>query len=214
MGSLLRRVLVAAAAVTALVVAAACTTSTSGSGPSVTFDAGAAASRPNIVFVLTDDLSWNLVPYLPQVQQMQRDGMTFTNYTVTDSLCCPSRSSLFTGDFPHDTGVFTNTSPDGGFALFHSRGEEAHTYATALHDAGYATGMMGKYLNGYQPDDQEGTGTPYVAPGWSEWDVAGNGYPEYNYALNQDHSVVKHGSAPTDYLTDVLSKAGTDFITR
>src|SRR5689334_3158040 len=62
--------------------------------------------RPNIVFVLTDDLSWNLLPYMPQVQAMEREGMTFTNYTVTDSLCCPSRSSIFTGEYPHDTGVF------------------------------------------------------------------------------------------------------------
>src|ERR1700753_3082500 len=84
----------------------------------------AAATPPNIVFVLTDDLAWNLVQYMPQVQQMQQQGVTFTNYNVTDPLCCPSPSSIFTGNFPHDTGVFTNTLPDGGFALFHSRGEE------------------------------------------------------------------------------------------
>src|SRR3954454_15732454 len=42
--------------------------------------------RPNIVFILTDDLSWNLVQYMPHVQQMQREGMTFSNYFVTDSL--------------------------------------------------------------------------------------------------------------------------------
>src|SRR5215468_8668429 len=90
------------------------------------------ASRPNIVFILTDDLSWNLVQYMPQVLKMEKDGTTFTNYVVTDSLCCPSRSSIFTGNFPHDTGVYTNNSPDGGFDVFQSRGEESHTYATAL----------------------------------------------------------------------------------
>ena len=47
--------------------------------------------RPNIVFVLTDDLSWNLVQYMPHVLKMQQDGVTFANYFVTDSLCCPSR---------------------------------------------------------------------------------------------------------------------------
>ena len=89
-------------------------------------------TRPNVVFILTDDLSWNLVQYMPQVERMERDGTTFTQYVVTDSLCCPSRSSIFTGNFPHDTGVFTNNAPDGGFGVFHARGEEAHTYASAL----------------------------------------------------------------------------------
>ncbi|MCG5437681.1 sulfatase-like hydrolase/transferase [Micromonospora foliorum] len=48
------------------------------------------ATAPNIIFVLVDDLAWNLVQYLPQVQRLQSEGVTFTNYTVTDSLCCPS----------------------------------------------------------------------------------------------------------------------------
>ncbi len=169
---------------------------------------------PNVVFILTDDLSWNLVRYMPQVQQMQRDGTTFTNYTVTDSLCCPSRSSIFTGRFPHDTGVFTNTSPDGGFALFHWRGEESSTYATALFGRSYATGMMGKYLNGYQPANTEGETQPFVPPGWTEWDVAGNGYPEFGYDLNQNHTIVHYGRRSADYLTDVLSRTGAAFIAR
>jgi N-acetylglucosamine-6-sulfatase len=175
--------------------------------------AGARAGRPNIVFVLTDDLSTNLVRYLPHVLALQRAGTSFTNYTVTDSLCCPSRSSLFSGRFPHDTGVFTNTGDDGGFGVFHSRGEETDTFATDLQKVGYRTAMMGKDLNGYQPEDSFGGSEPYVPPGWSEWDVAGNGYPEYGYDLNQNHTVVHHGHAPQDYLTDVLAGRADDFIT-
>ena len=49
-------------------------------------------SRPNIVFVLTDDLSMDLLPYMPQVQALQAYGMTFNNYFVSVSLCGPSRS--------------------------------------------------------------------------------------------------------------------------
>jgi N-acetylglucosamine-6-sulfatase len=74
--------------------------------------------------VLTDDLSMNLVPYMPHVNALAKAGTTFANYTVTDSLCCPSRSSLFSGEYPHHTGVFTNGGKDGGFQLFHDRGEE------------------------------------------------------------------------------------------
>src|SRR6201991_3556777 len=84
----------------------------------------AGPSHPNIVFVLTDDLSMDLLPYMPQVQALQSRGMTFNNYFVSDSLCCPSRSSIFTGEFPHDTHVFNNTGRHGGFDQFYSRGEE------------------------------------------------------------------------------------------
>jgi len=48
-----------------------------------------AAQRPNVVVVLTDDLAWNLVQYMPHVRQLQRRGSTFSRYFVTDSLCCP-----------------------------------------------------------------------------------------------------------------------------
>ncbi|HEX3650153.1 MAG TPA: sulfatase [Pseudonocardiaceae bacterium] len=170
--------------------------------------------RPNIVFVLTDDLATNLVPYLPHVLALEKRGTTFTNYTVTDSLCCPSRSSIFSGRFPHDTGVFTNGGSDGGFRVFHTRGEENDTFATSLRQAGYRTAMMGKYLNGYQPGQKLGGSLPYVPPGWDEWDVAGNGYGEFNYNLNENHHVVHHGRKPGAYLTDVLSGQAQRFITR
>ena len=172
------------------------------------------SDHPNIVFVLTDDLAWNLVQYMPHVQQMQRDGLTFSNYFVTDSLCCPSRASIFTGRYPHDTGVYKNNGPDGGFHVFFDRGEEDQTFATMLQAQGYRTGLMGKYLNGYTPARPEGTSGPYVPPGWNEWDVAGNGYPEFNYTLNENGSLVHYGRAPQDYLTDVVSGRAVDFIDR
>jgi arylsulfatase A-like enzyme len=138
---------------------------------------------------------------------MQRQGTTFTDYFVTDSLCCPSRSTTFTGKFPHNTGVFTNSGADGGYEAFNAHGNQQNTFATALRATGYRTGMMGKYLNGYQPEDP-------VPPGWSEWDVAGNGYPEFDYSLNENGRVVKYGHQPSDYLTDVLNRKGQDFIAR
>ncbi|NEB78434.1 sulfatase [Streptomyces sp. SID14478] len=172
----------------------------------------ASPQRPNIVWVLTDDLSSDLVDHMPHVKAMQKDGLSFSNYTVTDSLCCPSRSSLFTGKFPHNTGVFTNTPPDGGFETFHEKGNEDKTFATALHQQGYRTAMMGKYLNGYQPDMTVDGEKNYVPPGWDEWDVAGNGYKEYDYALNENGRTVDHGHDPEDYLTDVVNEKGQDFI--
>ena len=168
-------------------------------------------ARPNIVFVLVDDMDRGLLRFMPQVQRMQREGVTFSNFTVTDSLCCPSRASLLSGKYPHNTGVFTNEPPDGGFAVFHRR-DERDTVGTQLQQAGYRTGFMGKYLNGYRPGKALGGDGPFVPPGWDEWAVAGNGYPEYDYELNVNGKVRSHGHRPGDYLTDVLAKRGNDFI--
>ena len=173
-----------------------------------------AGQRANIVFVLTDDLSMNLLRYMPHVQAMERDGLTFSNYFVSDSLCCPSRASIFTGNLPHDTHVYNNRPPGGGLGTFRAYHEERHTFAVALRHAGYRTAMMGKYLNGYL--DQHGAAsTPagaYVPKGWSEWDVAGWGYPEFNYDMYSDGKVVHYAHRPSDYLTDVLARSGAEFI--
>ncbi len=169
-----------------------------------------APKRPNIVFILTDDLTFDLLRFMPHVQALARHGLNFKNYYVSDSLCCPSRASIFTGELPHNTGVFTNSSPDGGFALFHDRLEEQRTFAVALQAAGYRTAMMGKYLNRYM--QTKAAPPTYVPPGWSEWDVAGWGYPEYRYVLNQNGALHYYGRRPGDYLTDVLSRDGASFI--
>src|SRR5579864_5524289 len=177
-----------------------------GPGQVSTAQLQSSSQRPNIVFVLTDDLAWNLVQYMPRVMKMQKDGVTFANYFVTDSLCCPSRSSIFTGRFPHDTGVFKNTGRDGGYAVFEARHDERATFATALSAAGYRTAMLGKYLNGYKPT------TNSADPGWTYWAVAGEGYGEFKYDLKQSGKVVHYGTASKDYLTDVASGLAVDFI--
>ncbi|GAA1603579.1 sulfatase [Actinoplanes couchii] len=169
--------------------------------------------RPNIVFVLVDDLSNDLVQYMPNVLKLQKDGTTFTNYTVTDSLCCPSRASIFKGQFPHNTGIIKNHGSDGGFRLFHSRNQEQSTYATDMKAAGYRTAFMGKYLNEYFAKLTMGTGKPYVPPGWDEWAAGGNAYDNFNYDLNENGKVVKYGNKPEHYMTDVLSAKASKFIT-
>ena len=168
--------------------------------------AASSGKHANVVFILTDDLALNLVQYMPHVLQMQKEGVTFTNYFVTDSLCCPSRTSIFTGRYPHTTGVFRNQGADGGYQAFVDRGNERAAFAVALSAAGYRSAMMGKYLNGYRPQQHP------PAPGWTEWDVAGNGYPEFNYGLNENGRVEHHGNNPKDYLTDVLSGLAVRFI--
>jgi N-acetylglucosamine-6-sulfatase len=165
----------------------------------------AAAPRPNFVFVLTDDLSMNLVSHMPHVLALEQAGLTMSHYYVVDSLCCPSRTSIFTGEYPHDDGVFTNTGSDGGYHAFNAHGNVQNTFAMALQKSGYRTALMGKYLNGYQAAD-------LMPAGWYQWDVAGNGYPEFNYNLNETDTWRHYSDNPQSYLTDVLSAKAGSFI--
>ncbi|MHB1572093.1 MAG: sulfatase family protein, partial [Solirubrobacteraceae bacterium] len=79
----------------------------------------------------------------------------------------------------------------------------------------YVTAMMGKYLNGYlEGPNRDPLPGRYVPAGWNEWDVAGWGYPEYDYKMNIDGTVRYFGSRPRDYLTSVIQRRGVRFINR
>jgi arylsulfatase A-like enzyme len=175
-------------------------------------------AHPNIVFVLTDDLSWDLVKYMPHVRALQQQGMTFDNYTVTDSLCCPSRASIFTGKYPHNTHVLGNTLPNGGFYKFRAAGDDRSTFATSLLAEGYRTAFMGKYLNDYNPAHsrtpiREAVFGPYVPPGWSTWDgVGAGGYGGYDYGVSQGNKLVYYGHKPSDFANTVLQSKATAFV--
>jgi arylsulfatase A-like enzyme len=171
-----------------------------------------AQKRPNIVFVLTDDLSLNLLRFMPHVAKLQQDGVSFRNYFVSDSLCCPSRTSILTGKLPHNTGVFSNVGPGGGFRAFQNHKQEGSTFAVKLKRSGYRTGFMGKYLNGYMTAESGGAPDTYVPRGWSDWAGAGDGYSEFDYKLNENGRLHGYGHKPADYLTDVLADKGVQFI--
>ena len=163
--------------------------------------------RPNIVFVLTDDLSLDLLQYMPHVRALEQEGTSFSNYYVVDSLCCPSRAAIFTGQYPHNDGVWTNRPPAGGYEAYNENDDQDKSFAVALKKAGYYTGFMGKYLNGYQPTNRP-------APGWDQWDGAGLAYSEYNYQLNDNGDLETYGHSPDDYLTNVLAGKAVNFIHR
>jgi arylsulfatase A-like enzyme len=79
----------------------------------------AAAAKPNIVLIVTDDQRWDTVGYMPTVQsELAGRGVTFTNAFVTNPLCCPSRASILTGGYSHTTRIYTNIEQFGGFRAF------------------------------------------------------------------------------------------------
>lgn len=165
--------------------------------------------RPNFVFIVTDDQRWDTLPAMPALQALAATGVRFTNAFTTTPLCGPSRAAMLTGRYARHTGVYTNDLPAGGAVRF--VGTDASTLATWLHDAGYLTGMYGKYLTGYYRQCPQPAGPCYVPPGWDEWHVFRNqGY--YNYYLAENGIPTAYGGAPADYSTDVLAAKVVDLI--
>ena len=97
-------------------------------------------------------------------------GLKFRNSFSPYPLCCPSRASFLSGQYAHNHEVLDNNAPFG-FGSF----DDSRTVATALQDAGYRTGFVGKYLNGYGIDRSRVTGEHswhYVPAGWTDWYAA------------------------------------------
>ncbi|MEH2072476.1 MAG: sulfatase [Nostoc sp.] len=190
----------------------------------------AQTSKPNIVFVLVDDMDADTInrdpeKYAPHIKSLLIDkGVTFPNFFVDVSLCCPSRTSILRGQYAHNTEVLTNVLPTGGFQKAYAKKIEKETIATSLQANGYRTALIGKYLNGYPDTAPNDT---YIPPGWTEWYSPmekgnkknqqhnyGNPYTQYNYTLNQNGKLVKYHDKVEDYGTDVYTGFATDFIKR
>ena len=165
-------------------------------------------ARPNIVVVMTDDQTVESMRVMPQtVQGIGSAGTTFDNSMVTYALCCPSRATFLTGQYPHNHGVRNNVPPEGGYpALDHS-----NTLPVWLQAAGYVTGHVGKYLNRY------GDADPLeIPPGWTEWFAAVGASAEkyFDYQLNENGTLVSYGSTPEEYQGDIYTAKAVDFIQR
>jgi len=157
------------------------------------------------VLILTDDQRFDELSRMPTVkQELIGKGVRFNDAFVVNPLCCPSRTTILTGKYSHGTDVYGNSPPHGGFQTFHANGEEDSTIATWLHGAGYHTALVGKYLNGYTPDD-----VSWVPPGWDRWNAMAikgdNSDFYYDYTMSIDGTAATYGGDPSDYSTDVLA---------
>jgi len=131
---------------------------------------------PNVLLILTDDQRAGTETCLDSVQGLlAAKGMVFRNSTASTPLCCPGRSSIFTGEYAHNHGVQTNGDGEEdpgefipGARDFQNHGNEAIIFPRWLGEAGYRTGLFGKYLNGYD-ELSKGLDAPYVPPHWDEW---------------------------------------------
>lgn len=191
--------------------------------------AAARDDRPNIVVVMLDDFSMDLVQTMRSVQRMRKAGASYPHSFVTDSLCCVSRSSFFTGQYPHQTGVHTNTSNKGtsrlgGWPAYDTNGNPERAFNVRLQEAGYQTGFVGKFLNEYEWSP--GRALPPVVPGWTTFNtVFGSAYDGWDFAstsvVDGRLSLTQHPAPPASasnsakdkaYAGAVIGDLATDFV--
>jgi arylsulfatase A-like enzyme len=161
---------------------------------------------PNFVFILTDDMRKDDLKYMSKTRALlETQGIEFQNAFVSNPLCCPSRATIMRGQYAHNTGVWTNTpGPDGAWQGYKTHGNEQDNIATRLHNAGYRTGLFGKYFNDY-----DGSTVPL---GWDDWFGVPSGGGVFNYYVNDNGTQKFFGNRESDYSTDVLSRETQSFI--
>src|SRR5215211_7007771 len=106
---------------------------------------GVRTAKPNIVFILADDMRKDDLKYMPKTRSvLKTKGMSFENAFVSNLLCCPSRATIMRGQYSHNTGVWSNGGANGGWQVYRVNSLEQDNVATRLKAAGYRTALFGK----------------------------------------------------------------------
>ncbi len=160
------------------------------------------ATGPNVIVIMTDDMRADDLQYMPNtLRLLAARGVTFRQMLSPYPLCCPARAELLSGQFSHNNGVQGNAWPRGGYYKL----DNTNTLPVWLHQAGYETAFMGKYLNEYGDRD-----VSEIPDGWDYWDASVKRV--YNYSgvvTNQFGSETAH---PQVYQTDLFDTETTDLI--
>jgi arylsulfatase A-like enzyme len=161
-------------------------------------------SRPNVIFVLTDDqgywamgCSGNREIRTPNLDRLAGTGIRFENFFCTSPVCSPARASIMTGRIPSQHGVHDwirggNMSENGKPAIEYLRGQTAYTDVMAA--SGYTCGLSGKWHLGHSLLSQKG---------FSHWYVHQKGGGNYRGApMIRDGEPYEEPSYVTDAITD------------
>ncbi|KAL4932930.1 sulfatase family protein [Aspergillus undulatus] len=172
----------------------------------------AAASKPNILFILTDDQGKQQVGGLEHMPALQKHlvqkGTTYDSHFCSTAVCCPSRANLWTGRMPHNTNITDVGMPYGGYQRVVEAGWNDRNVFVYLQEAGYEVNYIGKLYNAHT---EQNYNKPY-ARGFnnSEFLLDPYTYRYYNARMT------RNGEEPVDYSgqysTDLLSHKAMGFL--
>jgi arylsulfatase A len=166
--------------------------------------------KPNIIFILADDMGYGDFSFFndglsrtPTLDNLIEEGICFTQSYAASPVCNPSRASLLTGKYPHRTGSIDTLDWYGLERLNLSE----VTIADVLKNAGYKTGLIGKWHLGsfdmrYHPKNRGFDETVCFRGGMHDY---------YSWRLEYGETVVRSDGR---YLTDVWTDEAVDFIKR
>jgi arylsulfatase A-like enzyme len=163
-----------------------------------------AEAKPNILVLMTDDQTLDSMSVMPKTEELiGARGATFTRSFASYALCCPSRATLYTGQYAHNHGVLSNMPPSGGY----TRLDTSNWLPLWLRAAGYRTMHVGKFLNGYgrlSPPTE-------VPPGFDDWHgtIDPSTYSFYGYTVNENGVLRTY---PADYSTDFFARRADELI--
>jgi N-acetylglucosamine-6-sulfatase len=157
-------------------------------------------TRPNIVFIITDDHRWDCLSRAghaflktPNIDRIANEGAYFENAFVTLPLCSPSRASVLTGQYANKHAIVGNTAAGGPIS------HQLDTWPRRLQKSGYETACVGKWHMGVDDSPR---------PGFDRWVVfKGQGRYE-NPVFNIDGTQTK----TTGYVTDLITDYAVEFI--
>ncbi|MFG0263962.1 MAG: arylsulfatase [Rhodopirellula sp. JB055] len=206
----------------ALVAVAAVVLLSSGSRAETPEDADVAATRvnasadenrrPNVILILADDLAVGDLEggdghptRTPNLDRLAKESVRFSQAYSGSCVCAPARAALLTGRYPHRTGVVTlnmNKYPK----MTRLRRDET-TIANVLRDAGYATGLVGKWHTG------RGDGFHPLDRGFDEFEgfFGSDDVRYFRYPFSQQRKI---SDVEDQYLTDDLNRRAIEFVRR
>ncbi|XP_056434822.1 glucosamine (N-acetyl)-6-sulfatase (Sanfilippo disease IIID), b [Gadus chalcogrammus] len=174
----------------------------------------AACGASNIVLILSDDQDVELGGMTPMKKTkllIGDAGATFSNAYTATALGCPSRSSILTGNYPHNHAVRNDSLAGNCSSPLWQKGPEALALPVYLSKRKYRTFFAGKYLEQY--GTKEAGEFAHVPPGWDLWHALVGDTKYYNYSLSVNGKEEKHGdSYEKDYFTDLILNRSLEFL--
>ncbi|MBN3296974.1 GNS sulfatase, partial [Amia calva] len=174
--------------------------------------------RPSVLLSLCVSHAPSLTVSVPLQTPMKKartligdSGATFSNAFTVTPLCCPSRSSILSGKYPHNHQVRNNSLSGNCSSPAWQREQETQAFPVYLHKLNYQTFYAGKYLNQY--GKPQAGGVSHVPPGWDQWHALVGNSQYYNYSLSVNGKEEQHGDHyATDYLTDLIVNRSVEFL--